>query len=149
MPDIEKLQRTVQFIKDHPEKHQQEVWSCDTGACFAGWAVLLHGWQQAVWGPDHLDYAGTAVHGQVVPDGMDPTYVVDRAKRTSQWVRDVAVKELDLKYEEAQLMFHGSNTIDVLELMVKDISNGENLTDLWSTESDGENSWCERKEQNA
>jgi hypothetical protein len=34
----------MQYIKDHPEQHDQSVFACGTSACFAGWAAILSGW---------------------------------------------------------------------------------------------------------
>jgi hypothetical protein len=56
--NIELLEKTMQFINDHEDKHDQNVWfrlddnrgkavtkTCETAACFAGWACLLSGYK--------------------------------------------------------------------------------------------------------
>jgi hypothetical protein len=75
--------------------------SCESAACFAGWAVLLSGYQ----------HRGDAVYDQ------RGEYVGD--------VRDVATDLLGLESWEASRLFEASNTRPMLALMVKDLVNGD------------------------
>lgn len=43
--NIALLNRVMDYIEGHPERHNQLAWigeDCGTVACFAGWTVLLH-----------------------------------------------------------------------------------------------------------
>lgn len=52
----ELLERTMQWIKDHPEQHDQNTWvnDCGTAACFAGWACLLNATDRNAVVREHL-----------------------------------------------------------------------------------------------
>lgn len=75
--------------------------SCGTVACFAGWACML--------------------------DGMD-TEALIRAN-VQFHVAEQAANRLGLSLDEAVDVFDPSNTLSMLELMVKDLVNGESLRD--------------------
>lgn len=100
MPNVELLQQTMQHIKDHPEQHDQHIWvnSCGTAGCFAGWAALLSGWFI-----EDLRYYGDF--------------------RWTTFGREL----LDLTPDEAFKLFCSSNTVPMLELMVKDLVNGDEM----------------------
>jgi hypothetical protein len=95
--NVELLQRTMQYIKDHPERHKQSrfITECGTAACYAGWAALLSGWsvQRILSGP--MYYEGAELLG--------------------------------LTHWEAETLFDSGNTVPMLELMVKDLVNGDKL----------------------
>lgn len=98
MPDIELMERTLQYIKDHPEKHDQWLYvggdDCESAMCFAGWAVFLSG------------------------------RVTFQQWRNSNWV-DTAAEVLGISHEEALVLFQPHNTLNQLEHMVKDVANGD------------------------
>lgn len=104
--NIELLQKTMQHIKDHPEQHHQSTWiatsHCGTAACFAGHAALLSGMTFA-----EVDKKMSGI-------GVGNGYTVGGAL-------------LGLTDEEACIMFASTNTIEMLELMVKDMVNGERI----------------------
>jgi hypothetical protein len=116
MPNIPLLEQVMAFIKDHPEKHDQGTWinDCGTAACFAGWTVLLTGWQQSSVDTD-----------EVWKDG------------SRRFVGSVAREELDLTDADADLMFAGQNTVETLELMGKDLVNEGRLFPRWRFGWDG------------
>jgi hypothetical protein len=98
--NVELLQQTMQYIKDHPEQHDQsEYWDygCQTPSCFAGWALHFNG---VTW----KEY-------------------VKRNKSTHIWASEV----LGLTDDEAYVLFHDGNTRRMLELMTKDLVNGDEL----------------------
>ena len=108
--NVELLERTMQFIDDHPERHDQRSYGyrkkCGTFACFAGWACVLSG--GVTWTKQH-----------------------DGSKRLIQ-VRDLptslaAQRLLGLDDREARALFAVDNTSEVLKLMVKDLVNGDAL----------------------
>lgn len=117
MANVEYLQEVVQFIKDYPEKHNQVVWACETGACFAGWAALLTG-----------DF-------KIVPDYDGSLINLKTGAHTTAWTE--GRKALGLTVDESEIFFDALNTADMLELMVKDVADGKDITALWYEEDDG------------
>ena len=105
--NVELLEKTMQFIKDHPEKHNQAEW-CGTAQCFAGWAVELAGY----------------AHGEGFEDmGLFDSPWSEKVLTT----REAATDLLGLTEAEADTLFAADNTRDALELMVKDLINGGTL----------------------
>lgn len=102
--NTELLEQVMQHITDHPEKHSQEEWFCGTAACFAGWACLMSGWKQV-----EVDSV------RVTRPGV------------SSYADTVATAELGLEEHEANRLFDGANTRDMLRLMVKDLVNGDKM----------------------
>lgn len=104
MPErnVELLQQVMQHIKDRPEQHWQNIWvnECGTEACFCGWAALLSGHE--------VDELGTHNAG---------------------CMQDLGADLLGLEHKEADLLFRASNSREMLELMVKDLVNGDQLRD--------------------
>lgn len=107
MPErnIELLEKTIQYIKDHPEKHYQREWvnTCGTAACFCGWAAMLSGY--------------TAAQIKEKEHEVIMTYF--------------GADLLGLNSEEAYMLFKAQNTREMLELMVKDLVNGDELRDWY------------------
>jgi hypothetical protein len=107
----------MQQIVDHPESHYQGWWYrenvCGTVACFAGWACLLSGLE--------LRNVGSSF--------VRDTLAGDRP------VLDVATELLGLTPDEACALFDMRNNRHALELMVKDLVNGDELRDPYSLES--------------
>lgn len=103
--NVELLQETMQFINDHPEKHRQSSYfDCGTPLCFAGWAIVLAGYteEQAVTWPAHWASELCAIG----------------------WF---AANLLGLTGAEAWTLFNAGNTRQMLDLMVKDLANGDEL----------------------
>jgi len=139
MSNIDQLDRTMTFIVDHPEKHDQRSWVCETGACLAGHAVLLNGYRAISQCDGLVVEAGSPAECEV-----EALLAFHQFTTTGWWanqdlllsagarkVRDVAIEILDLIEADAEVLFGGANTIDKLQLMVKDLSNGDVLEDLW------------------
>lgn len=101
MPNTALLEQTMQFIKDNPQSHDQTEW-CGTSRCFAGWMTHFAGWQQWVG----------AYRATVVKDGLAAT------------VSLAARREAGLTDWEAEQLFDARNTVEDLELMVKDVIDG-------------------------
>src|ERR1700739_3283013 len=101
------LEATMTEIRDHPELHRQGAWfvptECGTAMCFAGRACHLEGMEQLM-------------------PGTSSTIV------STQWgdipVRKAAQRALGLTDEQQGVLFDACNTRAMLELMVKDLSNG-------------------------
>lgn len=122
MPErnVELLQQTMQYIKDHPEQHMQDIWVtdfalCGTAACFAGWASLLDGM--------------SAIKLLRLSEGIEAVRIPGEGGRWRSAVSIHASSILGLTREEADILFGGTNTTPTLELMVKDLVNGDELRD--------------------
>ena len=103
---IKLAEDVLQHIKDNPSEWFQQDWirqnECGTVACFAGWACLMSGGRLE-------NYRGLVGVARVPQE---------------------AIKLLGLAHEEADVLFAGSNTLEMLEMMVKDISNGLYLKNI-------------------
>ena len=112
--NVELLERTMRHILDHPERHDQAQWiaPCGTAACFAGWSVLLSpNWEV-------FDYRGVWLARRV----GEPEDV---------WAPSEAAKvELGVTPDEAAILFDVVNTRPMLQLMVKDLVNGDDLREV-------------------
>jgi hypothetical protein len=112
--NIELLERTMQHINDHPESHKQSWWfapgECGTAACFAGWAWMLA--------------------------GNEPVKILldrNHSNRNDVWeFREDVRKLLGLTEDEADTLFSAVNSRQALQLMVKDLVNGDELGDEFS-----------------
>jgi hypothetical protein len=103
--NVELLEQTMRHIIDHPETHDQSIWisACGTTACFAGWACLLSGNHRDKYWPTYFDDVTTGfLHTQ-----------------------DLAPKLLDIDEDTAGELFDGSNTVDDLQRIVKQLINGQ------------------------
>lgn len=110
--NIELLEKTMRYIEDNPDKHDQSKWWCDTAGCFAGWALSLSGVS-----PRELEN----LRDQSLALAVNP-YRSPVASR--------AMQVLGLTVGESRKMFDSDNTRDMLSLMVKDLVNGEKLRSL-------------------
>ena len=119
MVNIAALEKVITFIEDHPEKHVQSRWTCETGACMAGWGALLHGYSVL-----------PGFRKIVVPPGKEH----DLEAAIS--VRQAAQEVFDIDYLTAHLLFLGGNSAETLRLMVKDLANGEDIAKNWESHSD-------------
>jgi len=119
MTNIAELDRVMTFIKDNPEKHNQSVWSndCGTAACLAGWACLLNG---ATVDKSRFYGGFSYVGGPIIDSGGRKNII-----------KNAAIDILELDGWDADVLFEASNTVADLELMVKDLSNGDSLRDHW------------------
>lgn len=109
MRNIPLLESVMQQIIDHPELHFQRTYfadtDCGTAGCFAGWACMLAGLKPA------KDWFSVLVDGR-----PDSTFAVARAL-------------LGIPAPEAKILFDIGNTRRMLQLMVKDLINGDQLRD--------------------
>jgi hypothetical protein len=106
-PNAPLLLKTLHHIEAHPEEWNQEIWLCDTTACFAGRAALLDG-AEPIGRVDLL----------ARPD--DPQqhiyYFADDLRVVT--VRDRARRILGLTKRQAGALFDSSNTLDDLRAEV-------------------------------
>ena len=117
MINTELLQQTLTYITDHPEEHHQESWltQCGTPSCFAGWACALGG----------LQTARVANGGSIFFE--DTKCVARDADGHEKYVRAAAEELLGLTRAQSYALFHGDNTLEMIELMVKDLTNDGDL----------------------
>lgn len=128
MADATKLEAVLDYIRMHPEEHNQNQWAeqtpCGTTMCFAGTAVRLAGypliWEIPIFKDDNrvafyctvpADYTGKRI-------GDAGNLEYDLA-----CIHDVATHELGLDYDEAHELFWESDTFAQVEETVKDIIN--------------------------
>lgn len=173
MPNLEALNRAVTQIVDHPETHQQDVWTCATGACLAGHGVLMNGYLRTpvdgyVTTPENysaaellgnklIELRAKSVAACEAYDAASAVSMVEDAAEYVAWqqarsrlsaaydrfeevalhVRELALKIFDISMETAEVLFHGTNTAENIALMVKDLSNGENISNTFTYESGG------------
>lgn len=97
MRNVELLEKTLQHIKDHPEEWDQSIYRSQT---------LPNGCSTACC------FAGTAV----LLAGISHTVVGSIPERAEQL--------LGLSLEEGYTLFASNNSLEMLELMVKDLVNG-------------------------
>lgn len=119
MPNIAKLEAVLDQIRMHPETHNQVYWGkkktgCHTAYCFAGWTCVLEGYTDFDW-----------ELWRHTPVELAECVKVDGAYRT---IGAFAAEILGLSSNYANVLFSGTNTFDELELMVKNISNGDHIT---------------------
>ena len=151
--NLDVLDDAITFIKDHPEQHQQAHWTCDTGACVAGWVALLNGYKtkkQFIEDEDGNRKLVT-VNGSVYREGH-PKHTVSASAIARELLGVTETPDLI----STNILFHGTNTIEDIEMMAKDLANGiENLGTVWSEkyiEEDGHCTWRnirEEEKQNA
>jgi hypothetical protein len=115
MADVAKLEAVLDYIRMHPEEHDQGDWArrtdCGTTLCFAGTAVVLAGYQLD-W-TNHSDRTG-----RCVTSAGDPLSLAGTAS-----ISAVAARELCLAPEQVEALFWAADSLDDLERIVKDIAN--------------------------
>lgn len=157
MPNMIELDRAVTFIQDHPEKHKQKSWTCDTGACLAGWGALLNGYEATITdGWVALEGFGARVNELLRADERWNKGIYDRQRispiqhpitRPYSDIVDLIVRDLATSHPEfglchvgqvaqeifnitekdADFLFAEGNTAENIALMVKTLGNGEDL----------------------
>lgn len=114
MANVEKCERVLAHVKADPELLRQDKWmiknECGTAGCFAGWAALLNG-HTPRW-----HHFGS--------DDWESAYACDEEGRCVL-ISEVAESLLELTKREADVLFYGKNKIEDIELMVKNLANGD------------------------
>jgi hypothetical protein len=152
MPNIDVLDQALTFISDHPEQHKQDKWVCGTGGCLAGWGAMLNGWAQIKNDrirviPIENKAAAEAARVELSKFPlMDPEWSdASREYRNTlnalgaRSVKIVAMEIFGIDSATANILFGGTNTIDKLKLMGKDIANGVDLNESWLRVATDEN----------
>lgn len=109
MINVPLLRKTLEYISDHPEEHNQSCWAerglntpCGTAFCAAGHAVQFAG-HQIDWEGD--EYADTVMGGGTI--------------------EQVAAQELGLSGRQANHLFHFASGQRDLWRMASEITGGE------------------------
>lgn len=117
MLNRELLERTMTYIKDHPEQHDQASYrsKCGTTMCFAGWALTLNGHVLTNGSEDSLS--------STLVDGID-TDSVDVLGNVFGACFTAARSDLGLSLRQAKRLFLDmSADVGRVEAIVKDIMN--------------------------
>lgn len=108
MLNVELLNKTMTYIKDHPESWDQAYWIinnyCGTVGCFAGWACMLSGADIKI--PQKNAYYGTI-----------------QVNGTTRNVQDFAREVLGLDSAKSGALFCSDNSMEDLERMVKHLND--------------------------
>jgi hypothetical protein len=109
--NVEKLEAVMDYIRNHPEEHNQSSWaergSCGTTLCFAGTTVAL---------------AGYAIMWDALTNDAHLCRAPKNAFR-NEYISEVAANELELSDAQARSLFLNALTFDDVERTVKDIIN--------------------------
>lgn len=120
MTNFDLMDKSMTFVLDHPEQHDQNTWLkrdpvCGTVGCFAGHAVRLAGlkveWRQR----------------QPEPLAEYPVVVTGPNPEDFDTIHEVAMKVLDIDHLTSSAMFCAHNTQDDLQTMVKMLHNGQRV----------------------
>lgn len=109
MIDVSLLDKTLRFITDNPEEHDQEVYArntpCGTKGCIAHWLCVFSGHKV-----------------RLSPGVFSSEWAV---VETGESVCDVAIREAGLTFSQAEALFWYANTIDDLWSLASEFTNGE------------------------
>jgi hypothetical protein len=155
MPNMDQIDHALTFVTDHPEQHIQAEWICGTGGCLAGWGAMLNGYVQVpksraeVVPADkekallkaYARYQERVEAWRLKTDKFGANYgEYEHAARLWERsckrlgvrkVRAVAMELFGIDAATANVLFAATNTLDKLQLMGKDIANGDALWNKW------------------
>jgi hypothetical protein len=102
-PNFQLLDTVMTHIEEHPDEHVQENWRCETGMCFAGWAVALSGRYE--WVSDD-------------PRSVDYEVVREKATGYTTSAMHAAEDLLGLRPSQGYALFHAGNSRDRLRQLI-------------------------------
>jgi len=136
MTKIPGMVRTLEFLTDHPERHDQgtwidtdmvpdshrneelgivkinpEKWDCGTAGCFAGWHSILNGWAPTLRDSENQSMMVKLDKQGRIIDAEAPAIFTE--------------KDLGLTYAESRVFFSSENSIHDLWLIAETITNGQ------------------------
>ncbi len=163
MADIDRLRQTLDYIKANPQNWDQSAWAalvtpttrdadgdlvvcpfpdegngqqtiCGTAYCFAGHVTLNAGYRP-IFNKEQAEIVGGQARTTAwqARNNFGEVVAIDHFAR--EW--------LDLTDEQARYLFHGQNTLEVLEHMVDNLGRGDyvneglffdEMDDRWVTE---------------
>lgn len=114
MANVERLKEVREYIREHPEQHEQRFWAqkkgCGTALCLAGTAALLAG-QEFEWSADRaMDIGGKTVTGFLKDGGAISIFAQDWLELTPaqveylfyEWDEERALDNLDDLIKECE-----------------------------------------------
>lgn len=114
------MHQILEKIRLDPDSWDQSNWArltgCGTSYCFAGWACVLSGYRM-----DWTDICSVTLFL------IDEDYREQHGDRRP--ISNTACELLGLGPKEADALFAGSNSLDDLETMVKNLENGRPITE--------------------
>lgn len=122
-PNVELLEQTYDHIAANPDQHRQDYYRCETGMCFAGWAIELSGDAQWLFPPNDPWYP----YDLAPADGEEPDSVAvldDDTQVPSVSAASRATRILGLTTREASLLFHPGNTLSRIRELIDNIKEG-------------------------
>lgn len=111
MANAERLQQTLEFIKNHPEKWNQNRWV----ACFAGWTL-------------RLDNPSITVDACVLGTRCCEVLYEDERQLANYEIEERATELLDLSLDEAEALFQAGNTFEDLERIAGELAEHQAVT---------------------
>lgn len=159
MLNIDLLDRTMNYINEHPDEHDQGVWRCGTSRCFAGWACSLDGavpeipedyipywktdWRSSAPGGQRTRERFIEYYTEVFASGYSPERLAELADEeapnksdaiilTDQEKTDIASyarQALGLDSRSAEILFDGENSLQGLQGMVRVLKEEGTLVD--------------------
>jgi hypothetical protein len=127
---IDLVQRVLAQIETHPETWKQSTWRCETGMCFAGWAVELTGRRWAF--PTDPNTPFGTVNSCLVLAEPDDEDAWRHWKSPIETIRvtsagNVAARLLGLDEAEADTFFSAGNDLNQLRAYVRQYVAGEHV----------------------
>jgi hypothetical protein len=114
------MQRTLDYIRDHPEEHDQDSWAvqtlCGTKRCLAGTAVFLAGY--------HINYKRMLPVDDEDRLTHEASTCVDPTTGETRSIRRVAQELLGLDNDEVDLLFFGSGSVEYLSRVFSELTDG-------------------------
>lgn len=116
-PNIPLLRQTLAHIESHPQEWVQDSYRCQTGMCFAGWAVTLDGGQW--YSPDPTSTYGDGLVARPDDPAVDVWPLGDGTRAILASAR--AQRILGLDGYQAEDLFASYNTLDDIRQIVAEL----------------------------
>jgi hypothetical protein len=118
--NVELLDKTLNYVLDHPDEWEQSMWHCGSTGCFAYWACVLSG-EPMEFVPGEIVSAERSRWLKCV-EGDGVLYYKDGSELTS--VAHRATRVLGLNENEAVHIFHCRGTRRDIRVAVKKVKEG-------------------------
>lgn len=143
--NVDEMERVATYLADHPNRHQQGRWTCASGACYAGHAAILNGWQPMTdMGRARAAGLEVCLMDEYFGSFVEKDGVIKRVSTVAKKIFGIetAGDNLDTSLDDegdeiettSDVLFHSGNTAEKIKLMVKDLANGEDITKIWREE---------------
>lgn len=123
MPDMFKLDAAMDYLRAHPEQHDQRYWGrqtpCGTTMCLAGTVAHLAG-HEFYWENYGNDIKKAGLCFRPAEDELSYTVI---GGSSVAFIASLAQRELGITEAQANELFYKAETLEDLEHAVKDIAN--------------------------